>query len=924
MRTGPVGRVVESERIAGFLDQVDAWPAAFVIDGEAGIGKSTVWSAGLQRARAAGMHVLAARVWEGESVRAWATVADLLTDVAPAVVAGLPAVQRHAVAALLTPERLDGPRDPAPVANSQVLAAAMLSVIDALERSAPVLIGIDDVQWLEPSSQAVIAFVARRLRRRSALLLTSRSDGDTGGTSTAWLHLDNVHGVQRMPLRPLTVGGLHEVIAQRVGRSFPRPTMVRIADVSGGNPFYAIELARALGDAPLRRDTELPTSLAELVHLRVGALDEQVREVLLVAASISDPTVELISAAVGVSVGRTVELLENSESAGVISVVGNKVRFNHPLLARGVYTDADPQLRRRVHRRLADLVAEPELRARHLALAATTADPVTLAALDQAAAAARHRGAPAEAAELLELAIGLGGDTAERRIQAADNHIRAGDTGTAVTMLGPAIERTAPGVTRALAYLLRSGVLIHSQGYLRGIEDLQHALADASGDAMLTAFVRTMLAFAQVRADRYGEATANARAALAEAERLGSDQLLSSALAVNAWIDCLCGRDFDRAAMQRALALEAVHLDAPVTLSASAINAVLLVWIGDVDAAAAQLERVRERLLDRGADTEMLWVSTNAVMIGILRGDYAEAAAEARDTVERAERLGGAHVMSIALTLRGAVAAYTGDEASAREDLHTAIELTKGCGSPYADIGSSLLAFLEVSVGNYEQALTVLQPMLDVFDTIPGAEFATKGYLPDAVETLVALGRWEQAETLVSALEDTGRRFGRPWQLAVGARCRSMLLLAAGKLAEAEVAAAEAMSHHQALAMPFERARTQLICGQIQRRRRRRRAADEQFGTALATFEQLGARLWARRAEAGARPVGVEAVTDRALTEPERRVAELAASGMTNREMAAELYISPKTVEAHLTQVYRKLGIRSRAELGRVMGRSGS
>lgn len=918
----PVGRIVESERIAGFLRAVESWPAALVLDGEAGIGKSTVWEAGLQRAREAGMQVLSARAWGAESVRAWATVAELLADVPPDIVADLPEVQRGAVTGLLMRDRLDEPADHAPVANSQVLAAAMLSIIDALEQSAPVLIAIDDLQWLDPSSQAVIGFVARRVRRRTALLLTHRTDADAGHASTAWLHLDSVNGIQRMQIHPLTLGGLHEVIAQRLGRSFPRPTVVRIADVSGGNPFYALELARALGNRPLRSDTELPTSLADLVRLRVGALSDEVRAVLLATAATSDPTVEMISAAMGASVERTVELLESSEGAGVVTVTGNKVRFNHPLLARGVYTDADPQQRRQVHQSLADLVAEPELRARHLALAATTADPVTLAALDEAAAVARHRGAPAEAAELLELAIGLGADTAERRIQAADNHIRAGDTGTASSILAPAIERSAPGVTRSVAFLLRSAVLIHTQGYLRGIDDLQSALADASGDAMLTAFVRTMLAFAQVRADLYDEATANAREALAQAERLGVDQLISSALAVNAWIDCLCGRDYDRAAMRRALDLEAVELDAPVTLSASAIHAVLLVWTGEVEAATVQLQAVRDRLLDRGADTEMLWVSLNAVMLGILRGDYTAAAADARDTVERAERLGGAHVMSIALTMRGAVAAYTGDDHSARTDLRTALELANSCRSPYADLASALLAFLEVSVGAYEAALAALEPMLRVFDTVPGAEFATKGYLPDAVEALVALGRLEQAEQLAAAMEDTGRRLHRPWQLAVGARCRSMVLLAAGKVAEAEAAAAEAMRHHQSLAMPFERARTQLVCAQIQRRRRRRRAAEAQFAEALTTFEQLGAVLWARRAEAGAGPVGVDADAGRALTGTERRIAELAASGLTNREMAAELYVSPKTVEAHLTQVYRKLGIRSRAELGRVMGRS--
>ena len=832
----------------------------------------------------------------------------------------LPDVQRLAVNRLLTREHPEDSESPAPAANSQVLAAATLSIIETLERTAPVLLAIDDLQWLDPSSQVVVGFVARRLRRRSALLLTERAETQPSAPP-AWLHLSAADRLQRLVLRPLSLGGLHEVMAQHLGRSFPRPTMVRIADVSGGNPFYALELARALGDRPLRGDTRLPSSLAELVHLRIGALADQVREVLLVAAAAADPTVEMISAATCSDVDTTVAQLECGEGAGVISLVGNRVRFNHPLLARGVYADAAPVDRRRVHRRLADIVAEPELRARHLALAARSADPVTLTALDEAAASARRRGAPAEAAELLDLAIGLGADTAERRLSAADNHIRAGDTAAALATLEPAIEHLPAGTHRALARVLRAAVIIHTAGYLPGIEELHRALDDAS-EPVLTALIRTLLAFAQVRVDQFDEATANVEAALEEADRLGFEQLTSSVLAVQAWTDCLCGRDYDRAAMGRALAMEGTDLDTPVTLSASAINAVLLMWTGDVEGAADQLQAVRHRLLDRGADTEMLWVSMNGAMIALLRGHYAEAAADAQETLERAERLGGDHARSIGLTMRGAVAAYTGDQDGARRDLRAALGLATVCRSSHARLAASALGFLEVSVGAYAEALTVLEPLLDEFDSVPGVEFPTKSYLPDAVEALVALGRLEQAERLVTALEGAGQRPGRPWQRAVGARCRSMLLAAAGNVAEAEKVAAQAMSYHEMLAMPFERARTQLLCAQLQRRRRRKRAAEELFAGARDTFAALGAPLWAHRAATGSAAAAVGPSRDRALTGTERRIAELAASGLTNREMAATLHVSPKTVEAHLTRVYRKLGIRSRAELGRVMGRS--
>ncbi|MDY7000093.1 MAG: LuxR family transcriptional regulator, partial [Actinomycetota bacterium] len=492
--------------------------------------------------------------------------------------------------------------------DRRILAAAVLSIIGEMERSAGVVIAIDDLQWVDASSQAVLAFVARRLRGRTALLLTERPEPQREPASI-WLRLDATDGVERLSLRPLSLGGLHEVISHRLGRSFPRPTMVRIGEVSGGNPFYALELARGLDDTPLRGDAELPSSLAELVRLRVGALREDVREVLLVAASAADPTVEMVAQATGFGIERTVELLEGGDGAGIVSVTGNRVRFEHPVLARGVYTDADPARRRLVHRKLAGLVAEPELRARHLALAATSGDPLTLAALDEAAAAAHARGAPAAAAELLDLAIGLGGDTVQRRITAADNHIRAGDLNAARQLLGPAIEREPGGSPRAHARALLATVMLHTEGYPQGVDELRRALGDAAGDRLATTAVGTLLARALVRAERFGDATGTARTVLAEAEELGAGPVISSALAVNALVDHVCGRGHDRAALRRAVALEDSALDAPVTLSASAVDVELLICSGEVGEAASRLASVRDRLAVPGADTEMLWVS---------------------------------------------------------------------------------------------------------------------------------------------------------------------------------------------------------------------------------------------------------------------------------------------------------------------------
>ena len=230
------------------------------------------------------------------------------------------------------------------------------------------------------------------------------------------------------------------------------------------------------------------------------------------------------------------------------------------------------------------------------------------------------------------------------------------------------------------------------------------------------------------------------------------------------------------------------------------------------------------------------------------------------------------------------------------------------------------MGFLEVSVGNYAEALTAVQPMLRTFEAIPGTEIMTASFIPDAVEAMIALGRSSEAEPLIEALERNGRRLNRPWMLAIGARCRSMWLAAQGDVGAAARRAQEAMAEHDRLPMPFERARTQLLLGQLQRRQRQKELSRATLREALHAFEAMGTPLWADRARAEL--VRAEAVPTRdlALTASELRVAELAASGMTNKDVAAALFISPKTVEAHLARIYRKLGIKTRAELGRVIG----
>jgi hypothetical protein len=257
-----------------------------------------LWLAAQDVARARGFKVLAARAGEAESVLAYASVADLLRDVDPAILKQLPQVQRGAVDRVM----LRAGRDD-PTTDQRVVAATFAAVVDRLAMESPVLIAIDDAQWLDRSSQDVVAFSARRFKRRVALLLTERSDGG-GASAVTWLQLSKPDGIERVRVGPLSLGGLHSMTSARLGRSFPRPTMVRIAEISDGNPFYALELARAIDVGSAGAEPVLPGTLAELMRMRIGRLDPDARQLLLAASADASPTVELVAEVTGTTVQR--------------------------------------------------------------------------------------------------------------------------------------------------------------------------------------------------------------------------------------------------------------------------------------------------------------------------------------------------------------------------------------------------------------------------------------------------------------------------------------------------------------------------------------------------------------------------------------------------------------------------------------------
>jgi DNA-binding CsgD family transcriptional regulator len=911
-----VVRRLEDQRAVGdFLDAAQTHASALLIGGEAGIGKTTLWVDSLERARDCGFRVLTARAGQLETVLAYTTVGDLLSEVEPPLMATIPDPQQQALNRVLMRAE-----DDAPQTNQRMVATAFKSVVEALAVNTPTLIAVDDVQWLDSSSRSVLAYTVHRLKGRVGVLLTERHERDRG-TAMSWLQSATAGAVMDLRVSPLSPRELHVLIEQKLGRSFPRPTMERIANISGGNPLYALELARAIEADPGGGQQVFPRTLAELVQIRIGRLDAAALDVLLAAACVPSPTVDLLVDVTGKTVHQVVALIEEPESAGIVVLDGNRLGFTHPVLARGVYLNATPARRRYWHRAWSGVLREPESKARHLALAANNSDQATLDALDEAAAVVRAQGAPAAAAELLDLAIGLGGDTPMRRFAAAEHHLRSGDAARARVVIEPGIAAMPPGPMRALMKFGYSVIVMHTEGYTQAADVLTEAIDDASDTPPVEVVVRMMLAFTQINDGVYEAALQHARHALTEAEGTSESALISQALAVWTFVSFHCGLGYDEVSMKRSLELEDRDGDIPVPFQASAIHALVLAWTGRLEQSAAALEALGKQLVQRGGELELLFVSYNSALVSVWRGRYAEASRFSEDTFQRTEEIGGGAMRAIGLAVRGWVAVHTGRAQEARADLTAVLEWAQGRGATswWYELAVMGLGRLEVSEGRYAEALDAFAPLLAIADAVTATELSRMDCLPDAIEAMIVMGRLETADTLIDRLYRNGRELDRGWMLATAGRCRGMWLAATGDVDAALEAVQQAVHEHQRLPMPLEYARTQLLLGQLHRRRRQKHVAAAALIEALRTFEQLESPMWAARVRAELARTNVSQGRTVDLTPTEHRVAELAADGLSNREIAAAANISVKTVEANLSRVYRKLGVRSRAEVGRRM-----
>lgn len=878
-----------------------------ILDGEAGIGKTTLCQAAAQSAAAAGFTVLRATGAAAEVTLTWAALADLLAGIEPLISDRVSPLHQRALEAVINGTDVPG-------GDERLLGTAVRAALEQQSRQLPLALVIDDAQWVDDASKLVLGFALRRLIGPIAIVAAYRS-GEPGGIDRTWVEPSDPRGLTRLSLAPMGAASLRELLQSRLGDIPPGLAFERIERLSGGNPFYALELARALRERPGSESDSLPPTLAELVSGRIGEVDAETAQAMITAAVAFEPTVDIVAAVTGQSPSELVDTLAVMESRAVITYDGPRILFEHPLIASGVIANADPAAVRRAHGRLADVIEHPEARARHMALSTPHGDAETLAALDTAAEAAAERGAYVTARELLMLAINRGGDNHWRRLRGADFAFRSGALDDAKKLLEPILDALPAGFLRAAGLLLLAAIHGYHDGLASAIPMFERAFEEASDDPIMRTQALLMLALATGIGGDMAKCVQLARRARADAEATGADLLRSQALALWTHVSFMYGLGTDYEALETALEIGLPDTAVPIMLRPKPIHAVNRAWTGRLDEAHEMLVEVSTECTELGNEIDALWADEQLTMIEIGLGRYADAERTAANALHRAHLIGGRLPLITGYTAVANVAAHRGRLEETRSAAEFAVKAATEAGLYYMVRHPLMsLAFAQVSERQYDEALETLKPLIDTFDPDHETEIETGAWLPDAVQAMASLGRTEEAEPLVAALEANGARHNRPWMLAVGARCRSLLRAANRDLDEAIACAETALVHHDRLPMPFERARTQLLLGQLQRRRRRTAAAKENICKAAVVFEEIGSPLWAARAKRELSRLPAKQVGD-ALTESERQVARYAAAGLTNKQIASELYLSAKTVEMYLSSTYRKLGISSRTQL---------
>jgi DNA-binding CsgD family transcriptional regulator len=870
-----------------------------VFSGDPGIGKTTLWQVGLEIAAQEGFDVLSTRSSQSEAGLPFAALADLIDGIDPSILERVPAPQMHAVEIALRRAVPDS-EPPEPFA----ISSGFLCAVRALAGEARPLIAVDDVQWLDQSSADCLLFLARRLSDQQVRFLLSRRGVEPSNLERALEPL----GVLTVEVEGMSMGAIGRILSDRFGLALPRRVLYQLFEASHGNPLFALELGRTIQEAGIPdpgSEMPAPKRVDDAFGARVQSLPGAARRALLAAALSASLTRSELQSVVGPLV------LEDAIDAGLLTVDRFRVRPSHPMIAAAARKQSSAVQRRDLHLTLAGVVEDPVLSARHQAMATVGADEAIARTLVTAARLAIERGAVHEAEELSAHALRLtpagAAEESGRLLELARCHLNAGDLPGAAALLQDRIDYLPRGRPRALAHLLLGEA---SDGATEE-EEINLAIAEAGDDRELygVALCRKAVLFAVHRVQRMVEAEALAREAQSYTEGTLEEDRGRLALA---W-----------SLLMRGQCVEALR---PVSIAVrSGVNVIDAV----VDRPAAiqrafrgDLGEAREMLLHLDTLAEQHGDPLSRVGIGIQLCEFSLRSGnlpECQAALADLELWIGLDEIRIACArLKALIAAHRGDP----------VEVERWAGVVLDESACRFRATWDYLEANRAMGLAALfegdfASSVRRFEAVwghcrtegvddPGA-FPVAGNL---VEALVECGAMDRAAELTGVLERLSCQQQHPWGLATTKRAWAMIDLARGDVDTGGAGLLSAASDLGRLGLEFEQAQCLLYLGRIQRRLRKRSDARQRFEDAAARFDRLGCQGWAIKARSElSRVSGRRAADDSELTPGEQRVVDLAVTGLSNKEIAAVLYVSVNTVEAHLSHAYAKLGVRSRSQL---------
>ncbi|HEV2362129.1 MAG TPA: AAA family ATPase [Acidimicrobiales bacterium] len=900
-RSSVLSRDTELGLLEEFLaDDTETAPRAFVLSGAPGAGKTTLWEAGVDLATASGQLVLASRASETESGLSYATLGDLVDGMPDHVFAHLPRPQLNALAVVLRRTAPDaGPPDPLAVSTG------FLTAVRTASAETPVLIAIDDLQWVDAESIEPLMFAARRLRGQEARFLVTRRTGLSSVIDSAF----GVRGSVSTEVGSLSIGAIGHLLTERLGAVLPRRVLHRVFEASQGNPLFALELGRQLlarGMPDTGSELPLGGVLEDLFGARVRGLTAPVRRTLLVAALGVGSTLREMSSILDR------RALESAVEGDVVVIDRGRLTVTHPLLAAAARQHSTADERRDIHLALAGAVSDPVPRARHLALAAVTPDAELSELLAAGAQLAASRGGLHEAQEMAGHALRLAPldspDRPERLIELSRYYSAAGEVERSAQLLSDGVAELPPGRIRAMGYLQLGDALD-----LRGDEaQVERALAEGGDnpEVRALALMRRAMLLAIGRIERLDEAEEVAEEAL-DAARLAGESIVRRVIPALAWARILRGHPVDD------LSADGEPLPWSTGLLESSVQrplAVRLAFRGEVGKARASFAGLRAMAEERG-ELRFAGLMSHQLCELELRAGNVELALPFIEEID----YGPDQLSRIRARLLAIAAAVRGDPSEAHS--HAKQVLAWGDGLD-VDAWNRLEAWRATGLaalceGANDSAVPTLRAVHDytVRERVgdPGA-FPVG---PDLVEALALSGERREAEDIAARLAKQGEEQQHPWAMVSARRCGAVIRLASEYDEDAAEALSSAATDYGSLGLGFDRARCLLFLGRSQRRGRKKAAARDALVESARAFEQMGCTGWAGVARGELSRIGGRSADEEpsTLTAGEQTVAELAVGGLSNKEIAARMHISVHTVESHLTRTYAKLGVRSRSQL---------